>query len=82
MMLILSTTTNINELSFCSRLKILVLMVSKLLDVLIFAMKKIRFPQTRGFSTAKEIFHNQERFPQLRKFSGVKEISHNQENFP
>ena len=82
MMLILSTTTNINELSFCSRLKILVLMVSKLLDVLIFAMKKIRFPQTRDFSTAKEIFHNQERFPQLRKFSGVKEIFHNQENFP
>ena len=54
-----SIVKKVSELSFCSRLKIYVLMVSKLLDLLYFAVKNVSFP--------KEIFHtkfDQENFPQ------------------
>ena len=98
--LILSATKKATELSFYSIFKIYVLIVStlafvfKIITPIIFsAVKKVSFPQSRKFSTIKEIFqsikfstikeifHSQENFPQSRKFSKVKEIFHSQGNF-
>ena len=78
--MILSTAKKASELSFCSRLKIYVLMVStlafvfKIIRPIIFsAVKKGSFPQLRKFSTAKDFFNNRRNFLQSRKFSANKD---------
>ena len=86
MILILSTTEKVSELSFCSRFKMYVLMVS----MLVFALKIIRpiiFSTVKKVTFlwklfTKEVFHNQGIFPQLRKFSTVMGFFHNQGIFP
>ena len=86
---ILSTVKKANELSFCSRFKISVLIVStlafvfKIIRSIIFsAVKKVSlhsqgtFLQSRNFSTVKKLLHSQGNFPQSGKFSTVVEIFH------
>ena len=84
----LSSTKKVSELSFSSRLKIYVLMVSKLFfcnqqskfsTVKENILNQGIFPQSRKFSTIKETFHNQGNFPQPRKFSPVKTFSANKD---
>ena len=78
--LCLSTARKARELLFCSRFKIYVLMVSslafgfKIIRRIFSAAKKVIFPQSKNFSTVKDIFHNQGTFPQPRSFSIVKEL--------
>ena len=67
--LILSITKKASELSFCSRFKIYVLFVSKLLDLLLFL-------KSREIFLTKQFFHSQINFPWSRKFSKVKEVFH------
>ena len=81
--LILSIAKKAIELSFCSRFKIYVLVVStlafafKIIRPIIFsAVKKVSFPQSRKFCAVKELFHSQGNFPQF------KEIFHNQRILP
>ena len=76
------STLKTSELSFCSKFKIYFLMVSnlelafKIIRPIIFpAIKKISFPQSRNFSTVKELFQSQ------RNFSTVKELFHNHVSF-
>ena len=55
--------------------------------IIFFLFKKVSFPQSRKFSTNKEISHNYENFPQSRKFFpvkkifAIKKIFHSQGNF-
>ena len=81
--LILSTAKKVNKLSFCSRLKRYVLMVS----TLVFFFKIFRpifffCSQESKFSTAKEILLDQGTFPQSKKLSLIKELFPSQGNFP
>ena len=78
-----------SELSFCSRFKMYVLMVSilpfavKIIRLITSpAVKKVSFPQSRNFSPVKKLFHNKGPFPQSRNFFTVVEIFHNQGTFP
>ena len=71
-----------SELSFCSRFKMYVLMVSilpfavKIIRLITSpAVKKVSFPQSRNSSPVKKLFHNKGPFPQSRYFSS-------RENFP
>lgn len=87
------STKKVSELNFCSRLKIYALMVSKLLDLLFFSVKKVCFNNQENFFV-QGIYPSQEYFLQKiwsSKFSTVKEISqkdlalkifHIQETFP
>ena len=77
------STLKTSELSFCSKFKIYFLMVPnlelafKIIRPIIFpAIKKISFPQSRNFSTIKEIFHSQGTFPKSKK------LFHSQGTFP
>ena len=79
--MILSTTKKAGELSFYSRFKIYVLMVStlaftfKIIRPIVFsAVRKVSFPQSRKFFTIVESFHNQGIFPQSRKFCTKKDF--------
>ena len=65
-----------SELSFCSRFKMYVLMVS----MLPFAVKIIRLITSPAVK--KVSFHNQGIFPQSRNFSTIKDLFHNQGTFP
>ena len=82
--LILSTTKKVSKLSFCSRFKIYVLMFSKLLELLLFTIKKKGFLQSNKFSLIKKFFHSQRKFLQRflsRKCSTkylIKKIFHSQ----
>ena len=74
--LILATAKKTSELSFYSRLKMYVLMVStlalafKIIKPIIFStVRKVSFPQSKKFSLVKEFFHSQGNFPQTSKFS-------------
>ena len=58
-----------HELSFCSRFKLFVLIVSKLLDLLFFLQSRM------------QVFHNQKTFPLPRKTSVNMEIIHCQGDF-
>ena len=91
---ILSTVKKANELSFCSRFKISVLIVStlafvfKIIRSIIFsAVKKVSlhsqgtFLQSRNFSIVKKLLHSQGNFPQSRKFSTIREVFHSCGNF-
>ena len=87
--LILSTAKKATELSFCSRFKIYVLIISmfvfafKVIRPIIFsAAKKVTFPLSRNFSTVNEFFHSQGIFPQARTFSQSRVISTIEEIFP
>ena len=84
-----------SELSFSSRLKTFVLMVSKLAFVfkisrpIIFSgVKKVSFAQSRKFSLIKKFFHSQRNsldqgvFLQSKKFSLINECFHSQKSFP
>ena len=82
MILILSTAKRTSELNFCSRFKINVFYVSKLLELLLLAIRKIIFPQSRKSSLIKEFFYSQGNFPPSRKLSTIKEFFHSQGNFP
>ena len=70
--LVLPTAKKASELSFCSRFEICVLLVSKLLDLLFYAVKNNFLVegiclQSKKFFLIKKIFHkkiNQENFPQ------------------
>ena len=70
--LVLPTAKKASGLSFCSRFEICVLLVSKLLDLLFYAVKNNFlvegiFLQSKKFFLIKKIFHkkiNQENFPQ------------------
>ena len=80
MILILSTAKITSELSFCSRFKLYLFMISilafvfKIFRSIIFsAVKKVSFSQSLKFSTDKELFS--------RNFSTVKELFHSQETF-
>ena len=54
----------------------------KIIRPIIFpAIKKISFPQSRNFSTIKELFHSQGTFPQSCKFYTIRELLHSRENF-
>ena len=81
MILILSTAKRASELNFCSRFKINVLYISKLLDLLLLAIKKIIFPQSRKSFLIKEFFCSQGNFPSSRELSTIKEFFHSQGNF-
>ena len=88
-MLILSSKKKAVELSFCSRLKRYVLMVStlafafKIIRPIIFsAVKKVNFLLSRKFSLIKELVHSQGNFPWSKNFSTVIEIFHSQITFP
>ena len=77
-----------SELSFCSRFKMYVLMVSilpfavKIIRLITSpAVKKVSFPQSKNFSPVKKLFHNKGPFPQSRNFFTVVEIFHSQGNF-
>ena len=70
-----------SELSFCSRFKMYVLMVSilpfavKIIRLITSpAVKKVSFPQSRNFSPVKKLFHNQGTFSQSWKSSTIKEL--------
>ena len=66
--LTLSSAKSTSELSFCSRLKIYVLMFSKLAFVFKIIRPIIFFcSQESKFSTAMGIFHDQGIFPQSKK---------------
>ena len=84
-----------SELSFSSRLKTFVLMVSKLAFVfkisrpIVFSgVKKVSFAQSRKFSLIKKFFHSQRNsldqgvFLQSKKFSLINECFHSQKSFP
>ena len=67
----------------------------KIIRPIIFpAIKKISFPQSRNFSTIKELFHSQGTFPKSKKlfhsqgtfpqsckFYTIRELLHSRENF-
>ena len=72
----------VSEQSFCSRFKIYVLMNSMFVfafliirPIIFSAIEKENFPQSRSFSTIKEIFHSKRIFPKSRKFSTIKKFS-------
>ena len=84
-----------SELSFSSRLKTFVLMVSKLAFVfkisrpIVFSgVKKVSFAQSRKFSLIKKFFYIQRNsldqgvFLQSKKFSLINECFHSQKSFP
>ena len=56
--------------------------------IIFFCSKKVSFPQSRNFSTIKELFCNQEtcpqsrNFPQSRKFFAIKELFYSRGTFP
>ena len=87
--LILSSKKEAIEISFCSRLKRYVLMVStlafafKIIRPIIFsAVKKVNFLLSRKFSLIKELVHSQGNFLWSKNFSTVIEIFHSQITFP
>ena len=56
---------------------------SKITRPIIFsAVKNVSFPQSRNFSTVKEILYSQEIFPQPRKLSTVKKLFYSEGIFP
>ena len=88
MIFILSTTKKLSEISFCPRFEIYVLIVS----TLVFAfeiirpftfctVKKVSFPQSRMFSTLKELSHIQVTISYSNNFSAFKELFHIQGTF-
>ena len=93
--LILSTTKKVSELSFYSVFKIYILMVSILgfafiiiKSIIISAVMKVSSPQSRNFFTMKEllhiqgIFHCREIFSQTKNFFTAMNIFHSHEYFP
>ena len=82
--LTLSTTKKANEVTFCPRFKIYVLLVSTIAFVSKIIRPIIIFifcSQESKFSTAKEFLHSQGNVPWSRKFSTIKKFLHKQENF-
>ena len=86
--LVSTTAKKANELTFCSRFKIYVLIVLTLTfvfkiirPIIVFAFRKLSLPQSRKFSTVKQIFPSQANFAQSKKFFTVKKIFQSQGNF-
>ena len=89
MIFILSTTKKLSEISFCPRFEIYVLIVSTLVFAFeiirpftFCAVKKVSFPQSRMFSTLKELSHIQVTISYSNNFSTFKELFHIQGTFP
>ena len=86
--LVSTTAKKANELTFCSRFKVYVLIVLTLTfvfkiirPIIVFAFRKLSLPQSRKFSTVKQIFPSQANFAQSKKFFTVKKIFQSQGNF-
>ena len=85
MIFILSTTKKLSEISFCPRFEIYVLIVSTLVFAFeiirpftFCAVKKVSFPQSRMFSTLKELSHIQVTISYSNNFSTFKELFYSQ----